>query len=112
MIFGVLPIYPGHAAVHLLGIGVNASAIHPRDYAPIAILHAGPNLSFLAETKIGKGLLRFCAKRLPLFWRIDLGQPYLDLLLVLFQDGDGIAIGDTDYRGKEERREHSGFALG
>ncbi|OJY10755.1 MAG: hypothetical protein BGO99_11560 [Nitrosospira sp. 56-18] len=111
MILGILPIYPCHATVYLLGIGVNTIAAHSGNGTPVAVLHPWFYFCLFAETEIGKGLLRFGAEWLPLFWCIDLGEPDLNLLLILFQDGERVTIGDTDYRGQEERREHSGFTF-
>ncbi|OJY12438.1 MAG: hypothetical protein BGO99_13770 [Nitrosospira sp. 56-18] len=104
MILGILPIYPCHATVYLLGIGVNTIATHSGNGTPVAVLHPWFYFCLFSEAEIGKGLLGFGSERLPLFWCIDLGEPNLYLLLILFQDGESVAIRDADYRGKEKSR--------
>lgn len=72
--------HPCHAAPHLLDAGVDADATHAADNAAVAVAALALNDGIPAKAKVGKGLLRLLAERLPLLRCVDLGQPYAVLL--------------------------------
>jgi hypothetical protein len=80
---------------NLLGVDIRSIDEYTPHHAPIAIpillLHADR----FSENHIRERLLRSLTKRLSLLWRIDLGQPDLDLLMAPNQHSDRVAVGNT-----------------
>ena len=102
VILGIFPVHPSHAAVHLRGIRVDAIAADMGYRAVIWVFGSRHNGRLFAETEVGERLRGLVAERLSFFRRIDLGQPDFYLLLIRFQNGERIAIGNTNDRGENK----------
>lgn len=69
-------------------------AAHAANGAAVAVAPAVLDGGIPSVAKIGKRLLRPLAEGLPLFGRVDLGQPDTVLLSAGVQNGERVAIGD------------------
>lgn len=93
LIFRITGIHPGHAALHLFCISIDTRTFHTRYRALVTVFYLWDDLCSLAETQIRQGLFRTGAKCLALLRSVDLCQPYFDLLVLVIENGQGIAIG-------------------
>ena len=92
MVFRVATIDPGHAAINLLCVYIDAGAFNPGDDALVAVFHKWGDFRLLVEAQIRERLFRLAAEWLVLFGRVNLSQAYLVLLLRCCQNREGIPV--------------------
>jgi len=92
----ILLVVPGHPSTKLIKIGILPVYHDLADQAPIAIDFIAFNEDCLVEEQMAQVFLRSTTKGLSLFRRIDSGKSDFVLLMMDIEDGNRIAIANTD----------------